>query len=296
MIKVMEAEKNKIPRIAIFGAGSYGQNAIDYLRNIKKDHANIIALFDNDTGKQGNKVLGLPILSPAELPTLDLDEIWIASIYAIEIKNQLLSEFILDPKRIHIIPADGITKKKAFANVENAINLFKDLISIIEDNRIHWWLDHSSLLGLLRSGDPIGLGDIDMAVLEEEPEEITKIIRAALPDSITIRKCYFNYNGASDIWGCGDVTEIKIDEMIDIHFKRFNKNLVHWMVGPIQLAVPSVFYTENEKFFWSDITMPIPVNPNAYLEELYGNWRTPNSAWTYADYNNIQKIFGGVGA
>ena len=289
----MEADKKKTQRIAIFGAGSYGENAVDYLRNKKKGHADIVALCDNDIRKHGNQLFGIPVLPPIELTTLDCDEIWVASTYAAEIKNQLMTELYIDPCRIHVVPANAVVSKEAMEKLDSASSIFRSVINVLQDNNICWWLDHSSLLGLLRSNDPIALGDIDMCVLAESPISIMKMLQDSLPD-IHIEKVLFCHSGISDIWANGEITELKLAGIMDIHFKKLIGDRIEWMVGPMQLAVPSIFYTGNERIDWHDLTLSLPLNPSAYLEALYGNWRTPNGAWTYADYNNIQKIFGGM--
>lgn len=74
-------------KIAIFGAGAGGEQLY---KQLFRRH-DLVCFFDNDSKKIGNILLGLPILSPRKIKTIDFDKILIGSQYQPQIYDQLIS-------------------------------------------------------------------------------------------------------------------------------------------------------------------------------------------------------------
>ena len=85
----------------IFGAGRGGYFAGRTLRK----RFEIVGFLDNSATLQGSKLLGLPILSPDELGTVEFDLIAIASMYRDDIYYQLV-DLGIDEDRIEIVDPD----------------------------------------------------------------------------------------------------------------------------------------------------------------------------------------------
>jgi hypothetical protein len=77
--------------IIIFGAGKAGLKGFDKIKHSIKG-VEIVAVCDNDKGKQGQKVFGVPIVSFDKLCEINNNDcmIIICSGYEMEIKQQLL--------------------------------------------------------------------------------------------------------------------------------------------------------------------------------------------------------------
>lgn len=75
-------------RTLVFGASVGGKNTTTYL---KKQGFQVIGLADNDSQKQGTKVMALPVHPPAQIQQLEYDSIHIGSGYRTEIWSQLVA-------------------------------------------------------------------------------------------------------------------------------------------------------------------------------------------------------------
>ncbi len=82
-------------RIVVFGAGGSGRIA---LRSLRKIRCEVLCFADNDSGKQGSDVDGLPVVGVQDLLGKPFDLILIASDYAQEIYRDLISKGLPDEK------------------------------------------------------------------------------------------------------------------------------------------------------------------------------------------------------
>ncbi|HXT71023.1 MAG TPA: methyltransferase domain-containing protein [Vicinamibacterales bacterium] len=74
-------------RVAVFGAGSGGRQAIDMLRSRDID---VVCIADNNIDRHGETIDGVPVIAPADLATHQIDAIVVASIpYRYQIFEQL---------------------------------------------------------------------------------------------------------------------------------------------------------------------------------------------------------------
>lgn len=94
------------PRIAIFGAGSGGVNAYEYL----KSEYELVAFADNDKKKHGQTLNGCPIVSAEVLNSLPIDKIVIASTYGLQIHRQLVYEENIPAANIIRLPISLLKK------------------------------------------------------------------------------------------------------------------------------------------------------------------------------------------
>jgi len=79
--------RNRECNIVLFGAGIYGEIALDCLR---ESNISVRCFCDNDIGKQGKMVRGIPVISPKELASLDKPAVIITARHkAREIAGQL---------------------------------------------------------------------------------------------------------------------------------------------------------------------------------------------------------------
>ena len=74
-------------RVIIFGAGDTGKKAFHALGK----QYEIAAFADNGSGNYGKKLFGLPVISPEEISSYNVELLIIASVYHVEIAKQLYS-------------------------------------------------------------------------------------------------------------------------------------------------------------------------------------------------------------
>lgn len=86
------------PSVVLFGASLGGRRGYQHL----KERRNILAFCDNSPKKQGTRLCGCPVLSPAQAVALQPDEVWISSMYYYEITAQLI-QLGVDRKRIFMV-------------------------------------------------------------------------------------------------------------------------------------------------------------------------------------------------
>ena len=268
--------------IVIFGAGDFGRRALLHYRGQYR----IVAFVDNDPKKLGSLIEGIPVHLPNDLPHLPWDWLFIASSHAPEILCELKTRYQVPPERIFEVPVSTI-----HANAGQAINLaanLHQLVSLLDRFSIPYWLDHSSLLGLLRDGDPCFV-DIDLAILDNHLPALQAMLDACYPPNAV---CVRRYGFSHDLWRPTDIQQIKLFHSIDIHVKMQSGGKVFWLVGPRLLYADRRFYDGCAVWPWQGTPLSLPNHPHAYLTQLYGVWEHPLPHWTYADYANVLRVFG----
>lgn len=85
-------------RVMVFGAGEGGGRALSHLRG----KAEVICILDNDPKKRGMTLDGVQICAPGRAAEPDVDQILIASVYSIEIFDQLLALGV-DVRKIDVL-------------------------------------------------------------------------------------------------------------------------------------------------------------------------------------------------
>lgn len=87
-------------KIILFGIGENGKAILDAYHKYAKDFE-IVAVADNASELKSYR--GIPVIAPTELSEWVYDEIWIASIYYREIREQLTAGLRVDPVRIRTV-------------------------------------------------------------------------------------------------------------------------------------------------------------------------------------------------
>ena len=79
--------REPVQRVAIFGASRGGEKTLRTL-SVERE---AVFMVDNDGAKQGTRFHGLPVHAPAKLLEGGYDRVLIGSVYALEIREQLLA-------------------------------------------------------------------------------------------------------------------------------------------------------------------------------------------------------------
>ncbi|MDM7947735.1 MAG: hypothetical protein QUV20_15520 [Oceanibaculum nanhaiense] len=283
-------EKLGIPggsRLVIYGAGSSGRHTA---ARLAKDYP-LVAFADSDTAKQGTVLDGLPVVALESLPAESYDVVIIASMYAEEIAAQLTGALGLPESRIRTLPKHLLKSlrplpQRAMLTTDH----FDAVFDVLEACGVRYFADHSFLLGLVRTGGFIPWEvELDLAVVggpEGSLERANDILARDFDFDV------FRYKNPTELWTTDDIMMVKsASQLCDLHVKLVHEDSVYWCVGPILLKFPAHYYAGVDYLEWNGRRIPVPLNPEAYLAEMYGDWRTPNPNWRYTDYGNIEKIF-----
>jgi len=90
------SKKQTALRLIIFGCGSSGERAF---RALSGNHT-IVGFSDNNEAIHGTEFNGVPVYAPTEIPQLDYDRIYLASMYFEEIRTQLIVDVGIDAQKI----------------------------------------------------------------------------------------------------------------------------------------------------------------------------------------------------
>ena len=85
-------------KVILFGAGLTGRQVFPKLG----EHVRVLAFADNDTGKHGGYISGVPVISADDISSMNYDAVIISSTSITDIRNQLL-EIGVDEEKIVIL-------------------------------------------------------------------------------------------------------------------------------------------------------------------------------------------------
>ena len=274
-------------RLVIYGAGSSGRHTA---ARLAREYP-LVAFADSDTAKQGTAIDGLPVVALESLPAESYDIVVIASMYAEEIAARLTGEMGLPEARLCILPKHLLKSlrplpQRAMLTTDH----FDAVFEVLEACGVRYFADHSFLLGLARTGGFIPWEvELDLAVVGGPEGSLDRA------NAILTRDFDFDvvrYKNPTELWTADDIMMVKsVSQLCDLHIKIQRADSVYWCVGPILLQFPARYYAGVDYLEWEGRRIPVPLNHEAYLAEMYGDWRTPNPNWRYTDYGNIAKIY-----
>lgn len=270
-------------KAVIFGAGEYGRMFL----STEPDDIEVLAFIDNDTRKHGTTIQGIPVLSADHILASGAEVVCVASCFVKEIVEQLTHRLGLPENMIQVVGIDATKSVLAQTDQQALRQQLKKLTLLFDAEGIQWWLDHSSLLNLIRSGEFInGMDDVDLCLLSTQSEKAAALIQEHFCDD-EVQLLRLDERKAAAHWEMGDLGHIKIGLGLDIQIKFAREDAVFWHVGPFVLSSPSQYYADCEVRDYGGMPLRLPVMPESYLTQLYGDWKSPQPGWTYADYRNI---------
>jgi hypothetical protein len=270
-------------KAVIFGAGEYGRMFL----STEPDDIEVLAFIDNDTRKHGTTIQGIPVLSVDHILTSGADVVCVASCFVKEIVEQLTHRLGLPENMIQVVGIDATKSVLAQTDQQALRQQLQKLTLLFDAEGIQWWLDHSSLLNLIRSGEFInGMDDVDLCILSTSASKVTSLVQQHYrPEELQ----FFLMDDKKTFkhWQNGDLGRIKIGLGLDIQIKYLAEGAVFWYVGPFALGSAFKYYQGFEEREYANFRLRLPIDPESYLTQLYGEWKSPQPGWTYADYRNI---------
>lgn len=291
---------NTAQTLILFGASIGGQRAINHYRELGNQ---IIAVVDNDQAKHGQLLSGIPVIGPHELSKYKTSKIVICSMYFQQIRNQLIGEFSIDAEQISVASATilkGLKPLERGPRYELSRDLMLTLASAFTNANIPYYIDHGTLLGLVRDGDLLPWdNDVDIAIDAEYAEQAYQVIQKALPaNSATHQWQVAHQSGQFDTpqgphqgWRIIKVTDALLEpsteHLVDCIIKHKVQDTRYWLVGATTLHAPDELTKIKTNLDYQGHLLSVPAKTETYLELLYGDWATPKQDWSHASYTNI---------
>lgn len=272
------------PRIIIFGASKGGER---FLRRCG-DRYRVLAFCDNDPRKQGTRLADFDVLPPSRLHEFPYDQIVVASMFGSEIKAQLVQHGFAPEERIRFAPKSALSPNKTYRPFEDdatrafALAMLEFLDDALREADIPFYLDHGTLLGVVRDGGLMAWDDdLDLSVPEEFTAQTLQLVRK-------IEKLLPHADALG--WVAETVMDSDLErplglilsyaETNSMELKKFAVSL--WFMfrreGQIRQYInsaPDFFFEGHDSIRFHGRRYRTPRQVDAYLEHHYGNWRQP---------------------
>ncbi|MEX1221986.1 MAG: LicD family protein [Idiomarina sp.] len=290
----VKVENTIMKKALLFGAGL---GASLYLQR-KADEKEFIAFIDNDQSKYGSEFCGLPILSPTALAELEFDEIIITTQWVAEVKRQLIAELGIAEEKVIVPLKRELKPSEPFRDtttLQFATQVLQTISAAAVRDNMYICVDFGTLLGLVRDQQILPWDDdIDFSIRFGEAEEIAHWLSKTLENSDLPMNWQLDKqtNAKQEVVGLQlkwPAAENKLLPFITSFSCRqlTNGQSVH-MPSLGMWYAPGEHFVElqeqviNEQVYW------FPVRPEAYLQFLYGDWKTPKQDMRITDYANVK--------
>ena len=280
-------------KVVIFSTGIAGRAIY---RKLKDAHT-IVNFIDNNLDLDGEKYNGIDIIAVEKVLSKEFNKITISGVWADSMKKQLLTLGISEEK-IWLIDDDTLNFSTD-DRVEDTDSIIKEFAKLMQENRISYCIEGSSLLCLLRGQNLSDVPDVDILIKSQKD---LQMIWKLLNDNEVLNK-----NQLTKVIYKQDRTLTKKGQIDKIILKsNTNPAITEPTVLDINLAVDIGKYyimdytddlylyfnkefVDGENYFkYKDINLLVPYQEKKYVELLYGKgWIKPAKKWSYDDYGNL---------
>jgi phosphorylcholine metabolism protein LicD len=262
----------KKKKIFIFGCGQRGQEIYQWAH----EKYAVQGFVDNDLQKQGKEFLGCLVYAPHQLRTQNYDLIFVASMYRIEITEQL--------KQLGIDADKIVNEKENFMHFieDEAIDILKILDKIFRETETRYWITCGTLLGFYRSGRLISHdGDLDLCVHKNDLNGL--LIRKLLNNGFKVNRVLGRLDDGFELTLSHGL--IKVDIMI---FYPMEKGGGYVSVYSEKIDdsylkhnyVYRDFDVIERKYY--EVNLFTPKNVDDYLSQQYGlDYMIPKKEWFF---------------
>ena len=282
----------KKTKIIIFGAGIHGRAALRKC-NLNKNLFDVVGFLDNDNLKNGTQTMGKKIFPVDHIGRLKFNKIIFCG-YDIksqvtQIKKLKISEssFVIWGKK-DLKPPQKIIDKRS----KDLVRILRIIVNVFKRNKISYWMDKSSLLGLFRKQNLAEFSDVDIVLNIKDIEKVNKIFKndnsyIFYSKIIEFRKGKFQ-ESTYDIHLSSKCNLVTMEPAIfDFNFKNFDKKFVTPILkinSRLKKRHPSLKLKNWKKkriVSYKKIKLNVPYNSESYLSYLYDrSWRRTKNFWT----------------
>ncbi len=283
-------------KILVFGTGGAAEKLIQNSGEIY----DIVAFADNDPKKQGTLFHDRPVVGPAQIRDFPVEHVIIASMWYYDIKRQLVEQHGFPEDFIRPIPKIFASAGKRYRPFEDdatrafAGRVLQHVTAFLEDRGIPCYVDHGTLLGLVRDNGLMPWDDdLDLSVAATDLPRLTACVRdlvASMPDRDRIGwRVELIHNSLDDAIALfltvEDPTEKTNVFNAGLSFFTFENDLA---VEAINWA-PRTHYAGGE---WIDTSLGRFRAPNRFRDYLalhYGEWQTPVKDMSFNQIDNFKR-------
>ncbi len=174
-------------------------------------------------------------------------------------------------------------------NLIEAEGLLKDVTKIVENQKIQYWLEGGTLLGIRREHRLLPWdNDLDISVHATQLNKLNPLIENLKTEGFRVRTRYFSET--SKEFKKGDLRMIKIRNKrffgllkgkvcLDVFIKYTQGSNTFWEIDNKTKCVPLRFYQNFKTISFQNKEYTIPEDTDGYLTYRYGEWQTPVKDW-----------------
>ena len=175
-----------------------------------------------------------------------------------------------------------------------AQRLLRSVTDILDAAGVRYWLDHGTLLGIVREQRLLPWDtDMDISLCAEDMLLFKQCIPALRSAGLRVRIKHCTSN--AEPFGVGRPRLIKIRDrkwfffrgelLLDVFVTYRHGGNFYWAVNrradkqQIVLTAPARFFETLDSIEFDGKSYPTPSDREAYLAYRYGDWRTPVKRW-----------------
>jgi phosphorylcholine metabolism protein LicD len=181
-------------------------------------------------------------------------------------------------------------------NLVEAEKLLASVSAIFEKNKISYWLEGGTLLGIRRENRLLPWDDdVDISLHASEVSKLSVLIKELKLNGFRIRERRFSVTSSE--FKKGDLRMIKIRNRrffgllkgkvcLDVFVKYTHNDKTFWEIDNKTKYVPVHFYKSFKTVLFQNKDYPIPEDTDGYLTYRYGDWQTPVKEWNTSTDDN----------
>lgn len=181
-------------------------------------------------------------------------------------------------------------------NLIRARKVLFDVVDFLESERIDYWLEGGTLLGIVRDHDLLPWDhDIDLSIPAKDAEKFAKNIRKIKMKGYRVTRKKMKKNIGA--FNAGQYRVFKVKSFIpsilkfffsiahkhmvvaDIFIKACDDKYAYWQAMEKIMRVDKKYYSSFETVEYLGRQLRVPSEHKAYLTEKYGDWSTPIKEW-----------------
>lgn len=280
-------------RTILFGAGP---GAVNYINN-QREHCQFIGFIDNDSRKHGSDYAGLPVYGVGALSALSYDQIVITTQWVADVRKQLIDDLKIAAALVVVPAKEQLKTVRPFEHqptLELARLLIAELSAQARRDNLALWVDFGTLLGLVRDGDVIPWDDdVDFALSAQSAAVFStwlseQLTRLKVPAGWSIEVlCDASEHIQSVLLRWLDSEQVR-PLVVSFSVRLEQDGMSRHMPSLGMWYAPAVHFSAQQWLDWRGYQIPVPVDTEAYLSFVYGDWQVPVKQMQMTDYAHLQ--------
>lgn len=257
-------------KVVIYGCGFHGRAVFRKCAQLKNKFE-IVAWIDNDKKKINKSLFNKKIYLPNKLRKIKFDSIIISG-REIDLKIKQIKKIVTNTKFLfwgnkEIKPS----KKKILKRDKSLKIILKYVLSVLEREKINYWIDSSALLTIFRKDNLSIRSDFDISIEKKYMGKIRKLFKSN-------KFFYFHqlkiYKSKIKLFFTSK-NDIRLYEpaVVDLCFQDFSKKKYIFNYLNPKKKFLKKFFKKFKYIKYQNLNFKIPFESEKYLKSLYGNWK-----------------------